>query len=252
MPAPTALTALADELRADPGRPLITFYDDSGRVELSVATFDNWVNKIANLLTDELMLDPGARFTVELPTHWQSTVVMVGGWTAGLTLVHDRAAAPVDLRVIDAAALSSVAANPDADQVLVSSMHPLGLRVTDPLPPGWLDFGVEVPPQPDQLLAGPPLTAMAPASVDTTGPTSHEELATRGLEAAAEAGLGRAGRLLTDCNPATPDGVVSTLVGPLMVGASVVLVATADAERRTTVGSQERATCTRWRAGHEP
>ena len=38
---------LADALRADPGRPLITFYDDATgeRVELSVATFGNWVAK---------------------------------------------------------------------------------------------------------------------------------------------------------------------------------------------------------------
>ena len=49
-------------LRADPARPLLTFYDDATdeRTELSVATFANWVAKTANVLQDDLGLGPGA------------------------------------------------------------------------------------------------------------------------------------------------------------------------------------------------
>ena len=48
--------ALAATLRTDPGRPLVTFYDDATgeRVELSVATYANWVAKTAGLVQDEL------------------------------------------------------------------------------------------------------------------------------------------------------------------------------------------------------
>jgi uncharacterized protein (TIGR03089 family) len=45
---------LADLLRRDPGRPLVTFYDDATgeRVELSVATYANWVAKTSSLLVE--------------------------------------------------------------------------------------------------------------------------------------------------------------------------------------------------------
>src|SRR3546814_13660057 len=42
-------------LAADPGQPLVTFYDDTSgeRTELSVKTYANWVSKTANLYVDE-------------------------------------------------------------------------------------------------------------------------------------------------------------------------------------------------------
>lgn len=75
-PASTPAQALAGELRRDPGRPLVTFYDDATgeRVELSVATFDNWVAKTAGFLQDGLSAQPGDRVTLLLPPHWQSLV----------------------------------------------------------------------------------------------------------------------------------------------------------------------------------
>ena len=47
---------LARLLREDPGRPLVTYYDDATgeRTELSVVTYSNWVSKNANLLLEEL------------------------------------------------------------------------------------------------------------------------------------------------------------------------------------------------------
>ncbi len=41
---------LTRQLRADSGRPLVTFYDDATgeRVELSVTTYANWVAKAAS------------------------------------------------------------------------------------------------------------------------------------------------------------------------------------------------------------
>ncbi len=59
----TPADLLRSALASDPGRPLVTFYDDATgeRVELSVATFANWVAKTANLLQADPAAEPGDR-----------------------------------------------------------------------------------------------------------------------------------------------------------------------------------------------
>ena len=76
-------------LRADPARPLLTFYDDATdeRTELSVATFANWVAKTANLLQDDLGAGPGATLSLDLPPHWQAAVWLQSAWMLGLQVV---------------------------------------------------------------------------------------------------------------------------------------------------------------------
>ena len=75
---------LAELLRADAGRPLVTFYDDATgeRVELSVATYANWVAKTASLLVEELDLTRGDRIRLDLPTHWLGPVFLGAAWTS--------------------------------------------------------------------------------------------------------------------------------------------------------------------------
>src|SRR3546814_18600147 len=79
---------LATLLRSDPGRPLVTFYDDATgeRVELSVATYANWVAKASSLLVEELDLERGQRILVDLPTHWLGPVFLGAAWNAGLVV----------------------------------------------------------------------------------------------------------------------------------------------------------------------
>jgi uncharacterized protein (TIGR03089 family) len=244
--AATVLDALAHALRSDPGRPLVTYYDDATgeRVELSVATFDNWVSKIANLCSLELGLDPGDEVTVELPTHWQASVLMVGTWAAGLTLQTDLTTA-VQLRVVGPDGVATYRENAGADHVMACSLRPLGGRFVDPIPAGWLDFAVEVPPQPDALM-----TTSRPAASDVAvrgdADVSHGDLLKRGLVAAAEVGLEPGGRLVTDLDPADPDSTMHALVAPLALDASVVLVAPTTAERRTSIAAQERASVELW------
>jgi acyl-CoA synthetase (AMP-forming)/AMP-acid ligase II len=45
----------------------VTFYDDrtDERVELSAWTFDNWVAKTANLLRDDLAVEPGSTLSLD-------------------------------------------------------------------------------------------------------------------------------------------------------------------------------------------
>ena len=79
---------LADELRHDPGRPFLTFYDErtGERVELSVTTYANWVAKTASLLVEEHDLERGDVLLVDLPTHWLGPVFLGAAWLAGLTV----------------------------------------------------------------------------------------------------------------------------------------------------------------------
>lgn len=82
----TAADLLRSALAADPARPLVTFYDDATgeRVELSVATFANWVAKTANLLQSDLAAEPGDRLALLLPAHWQSAVWLLACSSVGV------------------------------------------------------------------------------------------------------------------------------------------------------------------------
>lgn len=241
--ARTLLDALASSLRDDPGRPFVTFYDDASgeRVELSLATFDNWVSKVVNLLSDELGLEPGDRLGVDLPTHWLAPIVVVGGWAAGLVLAEPGAA---DARIVGPDALGGYRTTPVVPTV-ACSLRPLGGRFLEPLPPGWLDFAVEVPPQPDAVLV-PRVVSTTDAAIDAAVSINHGELAQAGEREAAARGLRAGGRLATDLNAADPAALATALAAPIAASASVVLVVNATPERRAAIAEQERVSCEVW------
>src|SRR6478735_12415380 len=87
MPTTSPSRLLGEALAREPGRPLVTYYDDTTgeRTELSLTTFDNWVAKTSNLMVDGLGLQPGARVALLLPLHWQSTVWLAACWSVGVT-----------------------------------------------------------------------------------------------------------------------------------------------------------------------
>jgi uncharacterized protein (TIGR03089 family) len=244
----TVLAALRSVLATGPGRPLVTFYDGATgeRVELSATTFANWVTKVANLFGDELMLEPAQGIRVRLPTHWQSTVSLVGAWTAGLQILGDGADGTAAASVVGPDAAMHADA-PDG-QVVACSLRPLAGPSTEPLPPGWLDFANAVPSQPDTLLADP--GAVGPtdiALVTAAGGLSHGALLDRAVEYADAMGLSAGGRLLTDANPCEGEGMQTALLAPLAVGCSVVLVAHVDeATARGSIAEQEQVTATAW------
>ena len=84
----TFTTLLGSLLRADPGRPLVTYYDHATgeRVELSVTTYANWVAKAASLLSEEHDLERGQGLHLDLPTHWLGPVFLGAAWTVGLVV----------------------------------------------------------------------------------------------------------------------------------------------------------------------
>src|SRR4051794_1415385 len=126
---------LADAVAADPARPLLTWYDDTTgeRTELSGATLANWVAKTANLLVDGAGLAPGDTAAVLLPPHWQTAAILLGCWTAGVSVVDG----PADV------AFGTGDEDADAPERYATALHPLALPMR-PLPPGWSDYTVEV------------------------------------------------------------------------------------------------------------
>jgi len=226
----TFSAVLADQLRRDPGRPLVTFYDDATgeRVELSVTTYANWVAKTASLAQDELDLTRGDRVRLDLPTHWLGPVWLGAAWALGLTFVTQGDA---DLVVCGPDGVEEYAES--GPQVVALSLRPLGARFADPLPAGVLDYGAVVLGQPDAFTAYDPPTADDPA----WDATSQADL----LDAAAAAELVLDGhRLLTDLNPATHAGA-ATLLGPLQGGGGTVWVANPDEASWERKRESERA-----------
>lgn len=171
----TTFPALLDRrLAADPGQPLLTFYDDATgeRTELSVKTFANWVSKTANLLTDELMLDAGDGIRVELPPHWLGPVFLGAAWSAGLEVGAD-----ADVVVVGPDGLAA-----RAGAVLACALHPFALPFPDPLPAGVLDHGVLWPSQSDVFAAYAATDLAVPAADDRRVITDHDPLGADGQE----------------------------------------------------------------------
>ena len=95
MPAPTPAQVLAAMLAADPGRPRVTYYDDTPgptqgeRIELSAKVIANWVSKAANALQDEWDVGPGDTVRLALPPHWRALYWALAVWSVGATVALD-------------------------------------------------------------------------------------------------------------------------------------------------------------------
>ncbi|MBM9621227.1 TIGR03089 family protein [Streptomyces zhihengii] len=218
----TPADLLRSALAADPARPLVTFYDDATgeRVELSVATFANWVAKTANLLQGEMSAEPGERLALLVPAHWQSAVWLLACSSVGV--VADIGGDP--------AAADHVVAGPGRfedglacrGERIALSLAPMGRRFTTP-PAGWADYAVEVPSQGDRFApyapVDPEAEALTVAGVSMTG----AELVERARADARRLGLDAGGRVLSGLGYDTWEGVGTGLFAPLAAGASVVL-----------------------------
>jgi uncharacterized protein (TIGR03089 family) len=221
---------LSDLLRRDPGRPLITFYDDATgeRVELSVTTYANWVAKTASLLAEEFDVERGSRVLIDLPIHWLVPVFLGAAWTIGAEVVEEQ---DVDLVITGPAPTRLETYAAGSTPVLACALLPLGVRFRDALPSGVHDFGLEVWSQPDAFTpwdlpeAGDALFQGATwGDLPRSGPWSGE-------------------RLLTTVNPLADPAV---LLQPVAGGGSVVLWRNADGDpaRLDRLRDSERVTAT--------
>lgn len=228
---------LRAQLRHEPGRPLVTWYDHATgeRVELSVTTYANWVAKAASLLVEEGDLERGMRLRVDLPTHWLSPVFLGAAWTVGLVLTS---ADDPDAVVCGPDSLEEWAGRSDDLVVLACSLLPLGVRFAEPVPAGVHDVGLEIWSQPDAFAPWDP-----PSGQDAATDAAYGDRTQAALMESAAAGslLTDGGRLFSVANPASPPGI-ATFTEPLVRGGSLVLVRHPDPARLDATYAAERAT----------
>lgn len=218
----TPVTLLRAAMASDATRPFTTFYDDATgeRVELSVATFDNWVSKTANLLQDDLSAEPGQRVALLLPTHWQTQVWLMACWSVGLVVVPGGGAADADLVVSGPDTLEEARAC--GGERVALALRPMGARFAEP-PVGFLDYAAEVAGHGDRFVPYVVPGADAPAWEADGRTYTASELAGLGATAAASWGVSSGGRLLSALPLTHTDGLRAGLLAPLAAGVPVVL-----------------------------
>ncbi|MEV0850645.1 TIGR03089 family protein [Streptomyces sp. NPDC049954] len=232
----TPADLLRSALDTDPGRPLVTFYDDASgeRVELSVATFANWVAKTANLLQGDLAAGPGDRLALLLPAHWQSAVWLLAAASVGVCVEVGGDPSRADLVVSGPDSLD--AARGCRGERVALALRPLGGRFPQP-PEGFLDYAVEVPGQGDRFAPFAPVDPEEPALVVGGTELTGLQLVERATGDAEVLGIGSGGRLLSGRPFGTWEGLSAGLYAPLAAGGSVVLCRHLD---RLAPGALER------------
>ena len=232
---PAAEQSLGGRLTAflarNTGEPLLTYYDQASgeRIELSRATYANWVAKTSSYLVDECELERGDALQLELPSHWLGPVFLGACWTVGLRVDSNEP----DAVVIGPAGLQSWSEAAASLPVVACALRPLGGGFLEPLPHGVRDFGREIWSQPDAFAPWDPPTAEDLATATHTQAALVRRAAERGVLAAG-------GRLLTTHNPVT-DGMES-LVEVILREGSLVLVAHPDPDLLPATFAAERAT----------
>ncbi len=253
----TVIDAFESLVKGNPTRPLCTYYDDAvgERTELSGQTLANWVNKTANLLVDGCGLGEGDVAVVRLPPHWQTAAVLLGCWSAGLTV--DLGRVPVGSTATRSSAGVAFVADPllsaealadiPADDTFALALAPLAAPFRPEPPPGTHDYVVEVRGHGDHFT---PLSPVLPGTVALAGGVTHADLVTSAAVGASRdqrswtgtrgARVIAAGsRVLID-GDAHPDPI-DWLVAPLLAGASLVLCRNLDPARLPARLETERA-----------
>lgn len=187
--------------------PLLTFYDDATgeQTELSYATFDNWVSKAANLLSEEMDLARGARMSLGVSDHWTAAVLAVAAWKVGAAVVLG-AGARADVVVVsedDAVGASG--------RLLVVGGG-MGGRVSGN-PPG-VHFGDEVLAFGDDY-DDPDVTAGDVGVVEAEATLTHADLIAR-------ATLPEGARVLSLSPLDSAAALAEVVVAPVLAGGSVV------------------------------
>ncbi|MBT2507598.1 TIGR03089 family protein [Streptomyces sp. ISL-98] len=218
----TPADLLRSALAADPAQPLVTFYDDATgeRVELSVATFANWVAKTANLLQGDLAAAPGDRLALLLPAHWQTAAWLLACSSVGV--VADVGGDPADADLVVSGPDTLEKARACGGERVALALRPLGGRFPQ-APAGFADYAVEVPGQGDRFAPFAPVDPDAPALTVGGTELTAAQLVERARADAAELGLVPGSRLLSGLSYDTWQGLSAGLYAPLAVGGSVVL-----------------------------
>jgi uncharacterized protein (TIGR03089 family) len=225
---------LARQVARHGDRPLVTWYGagPGERVELSWRTFDNWVAKTANLLVEELGVEPGDRVAMLLPAHWQAPVVLAACWLAGAAAVP-AGAVPAEPRCraafvhedLLAAALQRLPAGAPRPTLVAITADLLGRGAGDL--GGALRFARIVPSMPDHFDGEGPHRQTEALLLPGPGAGSwtQGQLLAEAARLAERTGLSDADRLYSGLGLGTAAGVTAGLALPLAAGAGVVLEA---------------------------
>jgi uncharacterized protein (TIGR03089 family) len=227
---PTIPAAFAAAIAVDPGRPLLTWYDDGtgDRAELSGATCGNWLAKTANLLVDGYRLGTGDTAVVDAPPHWQTAAIRLGCWSAGLRIASPGTGADVVFCTPDRA-------SGYAGDVFGLALAPLAAPLRD-APPGVLDYVTEVRAYGDHFIA------VAAPDDPATDDLTHRDLCRHAATRATALGISPGARVLIDL--ASHPDPLDWLLAPLLARASVVLCARLDPAAVSTRVAAERVTHT--------
>ena len=219
-------------LAADPTGPRITYYDDATgeRIELSTVTLANWAAKTANLLREEFGAGPGSRVAVLLPAHWQTAAVVLGVWWIGaevvLTSPPSRSAPAIEVNDGADIAFCTLDRLDEADdavaggEVAVLSLDAFGAPVPG-LPIGVTDYATAVRVHGDTVVGE---RAPGPALNGRT----LDQVLDAARRSAADRGLTKADRVMSDRGWSTPDELIDHLIAVLAAGASLVQLAHPD------------------------
>lgn len=153
----TTAAPLLDALAARGPHPVLAWYGEGGRVELSGQVLAGWVIKAIGHLDAEIVLSPGDLVVLDMPPHWKRTVMALACWALGAEVRIAGPAAPGtdagsaadDARVLvtdrPEQAPSSV------EEVLAIAPVSLAMRFDGELPPLVHDWVQEVRSAPDHL-----------------------------------------------------------------------------------------------------
>ncbi|MFC7546729.1 TIGR03089 family protein [Plantactinospora sp. GCM10030261] len=232
-------------------QPLLTYYDDATgeRTVLSATQLAGWAARTAGLLHAGCGLDIGARAAVLLPPHWQTAGVILGAWSAGVS-VYGRASflaglpdvgpgtdEPFDVAFVSRRRLDDWLEDvPAAEHRFVLDLAAPGTPPGVP-PAGYRDYLTEARRHPDSLPAYAPIRRDDSATVDGT---SYRDWGNLARELADAKGLRGGDRVLVDA--AEHENPVYWLLAPLSVGASVVLCANLDTDAVATRVAREQIT----------
>lgn len=226
---------------------LITYYDDATgeRTGLVAAEVGEWAAATAALLTSGCRLGPGRQAAVLLPPHWQTATVLLGAWSAGVSVSFrgwstaglSPAGDMLDASFVERRRVGNWLDDvPAAAYQFVLGLAPDGAPTAD-VPIGYDDYLTTARP----YLGSPAPRSFARTSDRATDDGStYDEYGAMAADIAEMHGIRRGDRLLIDA--AAQEQPLIWLLAPLSVGASVVLCANLDRSRLDARIEAERIT----------
>ena len=131
--------------------PVLAWYGEAARIELSGHVLANWVIKAIGHLDGELALAAGDEVVLDLPPHWKRLVLALAAWSLGASArtAGDSPAGDQPQVVATDRPASELAEG--ADEVLALEAVSLAPRFSGQLPTMVHDWAAEVRAFPDQL-----------------------------------------------------------------------------------------------------